>query len=349
VPDATRILKEPVSDLRALVLLDEMERAGVELRLVHQPELTSGPETRLIRHMLAAFAEFERELIAARIADARAYLKTHGRRLAGKVPFGYDADPATRQLVPNATEARQVRAIFARAARGEWPSRIAAAINGLGWRTKVYHARRTGQATGGGPWTARQVLATLRNPVHIGRFADGGKTRPGCHEGIVNPETFDAVQQRLDARRTTERRGSPPRADPFRHKITCPRCGRFLSTYQVDVKGPKGHGVIYRYYRCRSTAGGRPPCKGVQFGVWEIETFVQDVMSDPHTWRRLLGRGASDAQVQAAAKAWQVLPFPLKRHFLRQCITRIALSETDGTAAVTFAPDAARLFPAKNR
>ena len=81
----------------AVVLLDEFERAGVELRLVHQPELTSGPETRFIRHVLAAFAEFERDMIAARIADSRAYLKGHGRRLAGKVPYGYDADPVTRQ------------------------------------------------------------------------------------------------------------------------------------------------------------------------------------------------------------------------------------------------------------
>jgi len=64
----------------AVVLLDELERAGAEWRLVHQSELTSGPETRFIRHVLAAFAEFERDMIAARIADSRAYLKKHRRR-----------------------------------------------------------------------------------------------------------------------------------------------------------------------------------------------------------------------------------------------------------------------------
>jgi len=101
----------------AVILFDELDKAGVELRLVHQPELSSGPETRFLRHILAAFAEFERDMIAARIAESRAYLKGHGRRLAGKVPYGYDADPVTRQLVPNAVEARRVRAIFARAAR----------------------------------------------------------------------------------------------------------------------------------------------------------------------------------------------------------------------------------------
>lgn len=52
-------------------LLDEFERAGVEVRVAHQPELCSTPESRLLRHILASFAQFEREIIAARIAERR--------------------------------------------------------------------------------------------------------------------------------------------------------------------------------------------------------------------------------------------------------------------------------------
>ena len=66
--------------------------------------------------MLAAFADFEREIIAARIAETRVYLKQHGQRLAGRLPFGYDADPISKQLIRNNVEARRVRAIFRRAA-----------------------------------------------------------------------------------------------------------------------------------------------------------------------------------------------------------------------------------------
>jgi len=46
------------------------------------------------------------------------------------------------------------------------------------------------------------------------------------------------------------------------------------------------------------------------------------------------------ARPRAAVQAWQVLPYRLKRDFLRQGIARIELDETDGTAAVTFAPEA---------
>ncbi|MCC6679471.1 MAG: recombinase family protein [Phycisphaeraceae bacterium] len=135
----------------AVVLLDELDYAGVELRLVHQADLTTGPQCRFLRHVLAAFAEFEHEMIATRLAETRAYLKRHGRRLAGKVPYGYEANPDTRQLVPNAIEARCVRTIFELAANGELPSRIAQTINDQGWRTKVYHSKRSGKTTGGGP------------------------------------------------------------------------------------------------------------------------------------------------------------------------------------------------------
>jgi len=89
-----------------VVLFDEMESLGVVVRLVHQPELSSGPESRLLRHILASFAEFEREMIASRIAETRAYLKRHGRRLADPAPYGYDANPMDKQLVPNRAVAR---------------------------------------------------------------------------------------------------------------------------------------------------------------------------------------------------------------------------------------------------
>jgi len=214
-------------------LLDEFERADIEVHVAHQPELCSAPESRLLRHMLASFAEFEHEMIASRIAETRAYLKRHGLRLAGPPPYRYDADPKTRQLVPNRGEARRIRAIFKRAARGQTPAEIAGRIDHLGWRTKQWVSQRSGQTVGSGRWTARQVLAMLRNPVYIGRFADGDSTRPGGHLAIVDPRVFEAVQSLLDARRSAPDR---PRASirfPLRGKVVCPRCRRRLCTYTV--------------------------------------------------------------------------------------------------------------------
>ncbi len=331
----------------AVLLLDEFDKAGVDVHFVHQPELTFGAQGRFIRHVLAAFAEFERDMIATRIAESRAYLKQHGRRLAGKVPYGYDADPATKQLTPNRTEAPRAAAIFERAARGELPNQIAKDINDLGWPTKVYHSRRSGKTTGGGKWTARQIVDTLRNPVYVGRFADGTDTRDGCHEPIVDQATFDAVQRQLDSRRTTaDDRPKRVRHDhlAFRQTIACPRCGRFLTTYQITKRNTDRAGTTRFFYSCRSTAGGRPRCKGIHYPAWEFEQGVADIFTEPTTWRDLLGAAATDELLEQVMETWAAMPWLWKRDWLKGAVKRIEIDEADESIRITFSPDAARPF-----
>lgn len=135
--------------------------------VVTAPELGHSAQDTFILNILASFAEFEREMIAARIAESRERLKARHLRIAGGVPFGYDADRRSKQLVPNAEESAVVKWMFAEAAAGTKPAEIAEAANTRGWRTKISVALRTGDKRGGNPWTARQVVATLRNPVHV--------------------------------------------------------------------------------------------------------------------------------------------------------------------------------------
>jgi site-specific DNA recombinase len=319
----------------AVVLLKEFDKAGVELRLVHQPDLDSAPNNRLLRHMLAAFAEFEREMIASRVAETRSYLKKHGRRLAGKVPYGYDADPATKQLVENRSEARRVRAIFRRAADGQTPSEIAQRIDHLGWRTKEWTSGPTGKITGGGRWTARQIISVLRNPVYLGQFAECEATRPGCHEAIVAPELCDAARKQLDSRRSTDAPSRRMQDFPLRGKIICPKCKRPLSSYVITkTLGPQAKRVLC-YYRCRSTAGGRPPCKGVSFPAWEVEDFVRRQLGDHKTWEEL---AFADARITAKPMAalWQSLDLPSQMRILAQVVERIEFGRKNTELRITF-------------
>lgn len=317
-------------------LFEEFERAGVEVCLAHHVELCAEPESRLLRHILASFAQFEREMIASRIAETRAYLKKHGRRLAGPAPYGYDADPITKQLVPNRAEARRVRAIFKRAVTGQTP----AEIDHLGWRTKQWVSKRSGRPIGGGRWTARQVLALLRNPVYLGKFAAGDSIRPGCHEPIVDLGTFESAQEQLDRRRPTSKSDRHRLPFPLRGKLICPRCQRRLCTYTFTRRQGKTT-IGYRYYRCRSTAGGRAPCKGVQYPAYEIEEAVRQALADRRTWQAMIdtGAGLMTDRADLLTAVWTGLDIPTQDRLLAQIVESIALSRRKTEMQITFAED----------
>jgi hypothetical protein len=52
---------------------------------------------------------------------------------------------------------------------------------------------------------------------------------------------------------------------------------------------------VYRYYRCRSTAGGREPCKGVIITAGEIESTVLESLG--------VGQGLTSKEEEAVVRA----------------------------------------------
>lgn len=219
--------------LGCVSLLQEFQKHEIRLVIVTAPELGCTAQDNLVLNILASFAEFEREVIASRVAEARASLKARGQRIAGVVPFGYEADRRTKQLVPSATEAAVVKWMFEQAAAKRTPAEIADAANAKGWRTKRTTNRRTAKQRGGNLWTARQVVETLRNPVYLGLFRDKDDVRIGHHEAIVTHELFAAAAAQLEARRT-RRPGRRYQIDwPLKGRIRCATCGGPMTPHTI--------------------------------------------------------------------------------------------------------------------
>jgi site-specific DNA recombinase len=199
------------------------------------------------------------------MADSRAALKQKGRRVAGRVPFGYRTDVA-KQLVVHEGEATVVRRLFALAAAGTRPQEIADQFN---------LDRVLGPGAGTAKWTARQVLKMLSNPIYRGSIHDGSRTLPGVHEGIVAPAVFEQVQQAIASRRSRAPGRTGAAIDwPLRGLLICGSCGRAMSP---SISGYKN--FQYRYYRCRSRASGRQPCADVGISAFEIEEFVRETIA----------------------------------------------------------------------
>lgn len=217
---------------------EELRGHNVALTIVTAPMLGVAALDHMMLNVMASLAEFERDMTASRIAEARAYLKANGRRVAGTVPFGYAADPRTKQLVVIPEEGEIVTRMFQWAASKMTPSTIAADANTQGWRT------RKGQ-----PRTARHVLYTLTNHVYAGLVVDGYGYRDGCRQALVERSIYHVVQNLLTLRRSrTPGRTIPPLPWPLLGLVSCGRCGRPMSTHTIrrgSVRSPPTDGISH--------------------------------------------------------------------------------------------------------
>lgn len=216
-------LTRKLSDLARLA--SHFERHRVRLTIVHgNIDADAGSLAGLQVNMLATFAEWEREIIRERLADRRGTIKARGERSAGRVPLGYHANPATKQLVIDEKPAATVRWFFREAAKGTTTNDLVKKAN-----RKKLAARN---------WSSRTELRLLTNQTYAVHRPDGA---PGRHDPIVSAEQFSKVQALIDGRRTRvptkpgERDADEQRViellNPFvlRGLITCGTCEKTMS------------------------------------------------------------------------------------------------------------------------
>ena len=127
-------LTRKVADLGYLV--DHVfDRYDVAFSSVQDNFDTSTANGRLVLNILGSVAQWERDIIAERTADALAHKKAQGRR-TGEVPYGYDLAEDGDTLLPNADELGIIREVQARREEGETLQGIADELNGREVPTK---------------------------------------------------------------------------------------------------------------------------------------------------------------------------------------------------------------------
>src|SRR6266545_2088368 len=103
-----------------LTIIEGLHSRGVRFRCLTQPIDTTSPLGKMFLTLLAAFAEFERELMRERVIAGKARMKAEGRHPGGPRMFGYAADHET--LIE--AEAELLREAARRALAGEPVSRV---------------------------------------------------------------------------------------------------------------------------------------------------------------------------------------------------------------------------------
>lgn len=171
---------------------------------------------------------------------------------------------------------------------------------------------------------------------------DGDRTRPGSHKAIIAPNQFHEVAAIIASRRTRAPGRKKPRTPwLLQGLLKCGQCGRPMSPSR------SGHGnIIYRYYRCRSSAGGRRPCQDVSVPVFELEQYVLNVLGNPAIGHsEPVDAPESDRQRQVVARRWATLTERQQQDLLRCVVREVVFHARNGTISITLFPNAADQLP----
>ena len=158
---------------------------------------------------------------------------------AGQKPIGYIYDHDLRNIVPHPKQSKIVEAIFKEASTGR------CGLTALGNRLAQFGVVTKKQKK---PWSNSQIHKLLTNRLYCGIMDWNGETFEGKYKPIVSLELFDQVQAALKDR-------SKPRLTKKSHNF--PFCGLFHCTCgaMISAQLAKGHGGLYRYYRCTRKFG----------------------------------------------------------------------------------------------
>lgn len=245
-----------------LEICDRVEAAGAGVVSVTEQVDTSTPAGRLIRNILASFAQFQSEEISEQIFESWMTKAKRGERPPGFAPYGtvnrkglLEPDPDT---YPRLVEIYQ-RFLQTGSLRAVWDSLC---------QQQVPPPRA--QA-----WSLNTLRGILTNPVYIGRLEWAGESFEARWEPIVEPALWEAVQEQMALLR------QGPRATPAPRLLTgfihCGGCGRPMWTRYAS-RSTSGERHLRRLYWCCSPVTQRQGCPLPALDAEEAESAVWEAV-----------------------------------------------------------------------
>ncbi len=221
---------------------DRIEAAGGRVVVVQEGIDTSNSSGRMHRNILLSIAEGERERHAEDFERRRRCAVEAGIWQRRQTPRGYDRDPETRRLVPNADSPHVVQAFRDKAA-GKSNSEL---------------ARLLGMTTSG-------VRQLLRNRVYLGELKVGQHVNAAAHPSLVGVDLFESAQ------RATAR---PPRAKSenvpalLAGLVRCAACGHVMSRAgRSDA----------RAYTCQANHSGAKCPAPAAVAAGKLDAYVEQI------------------------------------------------------------------------
>jgi DNA invertase Pin-like site-specific DNA recombinase len=238
-------------------VITDLRQRGVSFRSLTEHIDTSTAQGWLFFQLLAAFAEFERELIRERTTAGKQRMIADGEHPGGVPMYGFEADHVT--VIPD--EAALLREAARRLLEGEPLLRIVE-----DWHDQGIRPRR------GQRWRETALRGMLLNPRVV---------------PILGQETYDKLV-RLFANPAHRKRQGRPAEHMLSGILVCGRdgCGRpMYATRFMDPRYPnREKRIVYKCKKERGSGGrftgcGRTVVSAPRADTWAMEAFIAAVLS----------------------------------------------------------------------
>jgi site-specific DNA recombinase len=294
------------------VILDELQRVGIEVIFLDQPMLDDSPQTQLLRNVQGAFAEYERLVISERMRRGRLYRLRQGQSVPHQVPYGYRYQAAPREQastwVVASEEAALVEQMFVWYTQeqitlgqvaqrlnqqripspegNEWgTSTLGRLLRQPAYKGTAYYNRRQADYSGIGQ-PRRQGQGCLRFPRYTPRPTE--EWIAVQVPALVDETVWQAAQERLEMNARFAQRNNR-RTYLLRGLLVCGTCGHTL-------QGRTQRGIVY--YRCTHGGVHCPP------GTPRHTCSVRSDLVEPLVWQALADLLRDPQRIQ---NAWQAL------------------------------------------
>lgn len=305
-------------------LVDAFDRNEVTFVSVTQSFNTTTSMGRLTLNVLLSFAQFEREVIGERIRDKFAASRRKGIFMGGWAPLGYDIN--SRKLIVNELEAKLVKSIFTRFARGLQPQLLIEQLAKEGARNKNEK-----------PIDKGYLYRVLNNRVYLGEAVHKGSSYPGEHDAIIERDLWDQVHELISVSPRARTKRALGRTPALLKGLLFGPTGRAMTPAHTRRKGR-----LYRYYVSLDTIkNGATEDRLRRIPAADIETVVIEqlkvMLRSPEiivaTWRvaRKMTEGLTEARVAEELRRfddlWSEL-FPAEQpRIVQLLVERVDLSE----------------------
>ena len=232
--------------------------------------------------------EWYLEDLSNNVRSVLSHKRREGKFIGSSALYGYQKDPADKNhLVIDPEAAEVVKRIFALYLAGNGTTRIARILNeecvpsptqykrehGVVWKRPARYKNED-------LWGKATIYRMLTNRSYAGDMEQGRHKKvsykskktvwipkkdwivvPGTHEGIIERDSFERVQQMLRAHARGGGRGT---VNPLARKVVCGICGCTMEQTASGCAGKKT-GKANRYFRCRTSQRDKTRCPGQNY------------------------------------------------------------------------------------